>query len=113
MSAQTATKAARPDLECSVPLLPSRHIQPPNHNVVPCLPREDECSTRATSVIYSPWKVTANPYRLATRSDISCSYLSRETNTHVKNKNKIDQDDQSTSCCVTDRAEVNGRLSLR
>lgn len=67
MSTQTAAEAARPNLECSAPLLPSRHIQPSNHNVVLHLPWEDECSTRATSVISSPWKVTANPCRPATR----------------------------------------------
>lgn len=66
MSVQTAAKAARPDLECSAALLPSRHIQPCTHNVVPRLPRQNECSTRATSVISSPCKVKANPCRPAT-----------------------------------------------
>lgn len=57
---QTAAKAERPDLECSVALLPSRHIRPSAHNVVPRLPEQDERSTEATSVPFTQCKVTAN-----------------------------------------------------
>lgn len=67
MSVQTAAKAARPDLECFAARLPSRHIQPSTHNVVPHSPRQDERSTRAASVISSSCKVNANPCRPATR----------------------------------------------